>query len=66
MRNGHIVMRLMLSSLSMGATVFRSDNTIPYPNPLFDRGDVTDPKYRPVQPKTRVSVYTVRTLNAIS
>jgi hypothetical protein len=46
MRNGHIVLRLMLSSLSMGATVFRSDNTIPYPNPLFDRGDTTDPKYR--------------------
>ena len=43
MRNGHMVLRQLLSTYAMGATVFRSDNTIPQQNPLFDRGDTSDP-----------------------
>jgi hypothetical protein len=39
MRNGHMVLRQMLSTLAMGATWFRADNTIPYSNPLYLRND---------------------------
>ena len=43
MRNGHMVLRVLLSTYALGATVFRSDSTIPYENPLFLRGDTRDP-----------------------
>ena len=37
MRNGHVVFRQLLSAFALGATIFRSDNTIPRDNPLFLR-----------------------------
>ena len=44
---GHLsaqVFRQLLSTFVLGATWFRSDNTIPYNNPLYLRGDTHDPK----------------------
>ena len=43
MRNAHMVLRQLLSTFAMGATWFRSDVSIPRDNPLFLRGDTTDP-----------------------
>ncbi len=50
MRNGHIVLRTLLSTFALGATVFRSDCTIPYENPLYLRNDTTDPALRLASP----------------
>jgi len=42
MRNGHIVLRQLLSQYAMGADVFRVTSIISLTNPLYERGDTTD------------------------
>ncbi|VGO16421.1 hypothetical protein PDESU_05012 [Pontiella desulfatans] len=43
-RNGHIVLRHMLSHLSLGADIFRITSIVNSENPLYERGDTTDPE----------------------
>jgi hypothetical protein len=44
MRNGHVVLRHLLSQYALGADVFRTTSIIGKENPLFERGDTTDPE----------------------
>ncbi|MCF7848811.1 MAG: hypothetical protein K9M45_08185, partial [Kiritimatiellales bacterium] len=44
MRNGHVVLRHLLSQYALGADVFRSTSIIGKVNPLYERGDTTDPE----------------------
>ena len=46
MRNGHLVLRVLLAAHALGAAYFRSDNTIPHYNPLFLRNDTNDTSLR--------------------
>jgi hypothetical protein len=43
-RNGHIVLRHMLSQYSLGADIFRVTSIVNQENPLYERGDTTDPE----------------------
>ncbi|MCF7864264.1 MAG: hypothetical protein K9L89_05700, partial [Kiritimatiellales bacterium] len=43
MRNAHVVLRQMLSQYAMGARIFRTTSIIGKDNPLYVRGDTTDP-----------------------
>ncbi|MCK4922434.1 MAG: T9SS type A sorting domain-containing protein [Bacteroidales bacterium] len=43
MRNAHILLRQMLNAYSLGATVFRVTSVTSKENPMYERGDVTDP-----------------------
>lgn len=43
-RNGHVVLRHMLSQYSLGADVFRVTSIVNEENPLYERGDTTDPE----------------------
>jgi hypothetical protein len=43
-RNGHVVLRHMLSQYSLGADIFRVTSIVNQENPLYERGDTTDPK----------------------
>ncbi|MCK5175276.1 MAG: hypothetical protein KAR47_17915, partial [Planctomycetes bacterium] len=45
MRNAHIVLRQMLSQYSMGADIFRVTSITIKDNPLYLRGDITDPAF---------------------
>jgi hypothetical protein len=45
MRNGHVVLRHLLSQYALGADVFRITSIQGQENPLFTRGDTTDPEY---------------------
>jgi hypothetical protein len=42
MRNGHFVLRNLLTAFSLGATAFRTDVTLPQMNPLYLRNDTAD------------------------
>jgi len=43
-RNGHVVLRHMLSQYSLGADMFRITSIVNQENPLYERGDTTDPE----------------------
>lgn len=43
MRNGHVLLRQMLNAYALGATVFRLTSVTSKENPLFVRGNVSDP-----------------------
>ncbi len=43
-RNGHVVLRHMLSQYSLGADIFRVTSIVNQENPLYERGDTTDPE----------------------
>jgi len=44
MRNGHVLLRQMLNAYALGAKYFRITSVTSKENPLFERGDVTDPE----------------------
>jgi hypothetical protein len=46
MRNGHIVLRQLLSQYAMGAKFFRITSIQGRANPLYERGDTSDPELR--------------------
>jgi hypothetical protein len=50
MRNGHVILRQLLSTYFLGATMFRTDGSIPKDNPLFLRNVTTDPSLRFASP----------------
>jgi hypothetical protein len=43
-RNGHVVLRHMLSQYSLGADIFRVTSIVNQENPLYERGDTADPE----------------------
>ncbi|MDF7824893.1 hypothetical protein P4B35_12795 [Pontiellaceae bacterium B12227] len=43
-RNGHVVLRHMLSQYSLGADIFRITSIVNQENPLYERGDTSDPE----------------------
>ncbi|VGO16427.1 hypothetical protein PDESU_05018 [Pontiella desulfatans] len=43
-RNGHVVLRHMLSQYSLGADIFRITSIVNQENPLYERGDTADPE----------------------
>ncbi len=43
MNNAHVVLRQMLSQFALGARIFRTTSIIGKDNPLYLRGDTTDP-----------------------
>jgi hypothetical protein len=44
MRNGHVVLRQLLSQYAMGARFYRITSIENRTNPLYERGDTTDPE----------------------
>jgi len=64
MRNGHMVLRTLLSSFALGATTFRSDSTIPQFNPLFSRNVTKDPKFELANPYRQGIVAFLRLVEA--